>query len=121
MISSFVRALVSAFKARRELALENVALRQQLAVLRRCFRNQMLAAVAEPARVLEFEPDFERRSSLGDTGWADHAVPDVQGHLRVHADVLIRRDGVRRPTDTSIQMPLAAYQHLMAEAPDAPK
>ena len=33
MISSFVRALVSAFKARRELALENVALRQQLAVL----------------------------------------------------------------------------------------
>ena len=35
MISSFVRALVSAFKARRELALENVALRQQLAVLPR--------------------------------------------------------------------------------------
>ena len=34
MISSFVRALVSAFKAPRELALENVALRQQLAVLR---------------------------------------------------------------------------------------
>ena len=33
MISSFVRALVSAFKARRELALENVDLRQQLAVL----------------------------------------------------------------------------------------
>ena len=31
MISSFVRALVSAFKVRRELALENVALRQQLA------------------------------------------------------------------------------------------
>ena len=24
--------------------------------------------------------------------------------------------GTRRPTDTSIQMPLAAYQHLMAEA-----
>ena len=33
MISSFVRALISAFKARRELALENVALRQQLAVV----------------------------------------------------------------------------------------
>ena len=33
MISSFVRALVSAFKARRELALENVALRQQRAVV----------------------------------------------------------------------------------------
>ena len=30
MISSFVRALISAFKARRKLALENVALRQQL-------------------------------------------------------------------------------------------
>ena len=34
---------------------------------------------------------------------------------------LIRRDVVRRhtrrPTNTSIQMPLAAYQHLMAEAP----
>ena len=26
-------------------------------------------------------------------------------------------DGTRRQTDTSIQMPLAAYQHLMAEAP----
>ena len=25
--------------------------------------------------------------------------------------------GTRRPTDTSIQMPLAAYQHLTAEAP----
>ena len=35
MISSFVRALVSAFKARRELTLENVALRQQLAVVLR--------------------------------------------------------------------------------------
>ena len=35
MISLFVRALVSAFKARRELALKNVALRQQFAVLPR--------------------------------------------------------------------------------------
>ena len=33
LISPFVRALISAFKARRELALDNVALRQQLAVL----------------------------------------------------------------------------------------
>ena len=32
MILSFVRALISVFKARRELALDNVALRQQLAV-----------------------------------------------------------------------------------------
>ena len=34
MISSLVPALISAFKARRELTLEDVALRQQLAVLR---------------------------------------------------------------------------------------
>ena len=47
MISSFVRALVSAFKARRELALENVALRQQLAVLPRSVkRPRVLGAVA---------------------------------------------------------------------------
>ena len=39
MILSFVRALISAFKARRELALENVALRQQLAVLHRSVKR----------------------------------------------------------------------------------
>ena len=39
--------------------------------------------------MLEFEPDFETRSSFGDAGWADHTVPDVQGHLRVHANILI--------------------------------
>ena len=39
MISSLVPALISAFKARRELALENVALRQQLAVLRRSVKR----------------------------------------------------------------------------------
>ena len=33
-------------------------------------------------------PDFERRSSFGDAGWADHTVPDVQRHLGVHADIL---------------------------------
>ena len=48
--------------------------------------------------MLEFEPDFERRSSFGDAGWTDHTVADVQGHLRVHADIPIRRDGVRRHT-----------------------
>ena len=42
MISSFVRALVSVFKARRELALENLALRQQLAVLRRSVKRPRL-------------------------------------------------------------------------------
>ena len=71
----------------------------------RCFRNQVLVDAAQPARVLELEPDFQRRSSSGDAGWADHAVADVQGHLRVHADI-IYCDGVRRhtrPIDTSIQ------------------
>ena len=58
MISSFVRALVSAFKARRELALENVALRQQLAVLRRPVKrprlsNALCANIAETLRPLK--------------------------------------------------------------------
>ena len=43
MISSLVRALISAFKVRRELALENVALRQQLAVLRRSVKRPRLS------------------------------------------------------------------------------
>ena len=45
MISSFVRALISAFTARRKLALENVALRQQLAVLRRSVKRTRLSNV----------------------------------------------------------------------------
>ena len=45
MISSWVRALISAFKARRKLALENVALRQQLAVLRRSVKRPRLSKV----------------------------------------------------------------------------
>ena len=45
MISSLVRALISTFKARRELALENVALRQQLAVLRRSVKRPRLSKV----------------------------------------------------------------------------
>ena len=45
MISSFVLALVSVFKARRELALENLALRQQLAVLRRSVKRPRLSNV----------------------------------------------------------------------------
>ena len=45
LISSFVRALISAFKARRELALDNVALRQQLAALRRSVKRPRLSNV----------------------------------------------------------------------------
>ncbi len=45
MISSLVRALISTFKARRELALKNVALRQQLAVLRRSVKRPRLSKV----------------------------------------------------------------------------
>ena len=45
MILSLVRTLISAFKARRELALENVALRQQLAVLRRSVKRPRLSNV----------------------------------------------------------------------------
>ena len=45
MISSLVPALISAFKARRELALENVALRQQLAVLHRSVKRPRLSKV----------------------------------------------------------------------------
>ena len=52
MMSSFVRALVSTFKARRELALENVALRQQLAVLPRSVKRPRLSNVAREFWVL---------------------------------------------------------------------
>ena len=45
MISSLVPALISAFKPRREVALENVALRQQLAVLRRSVKRTRLSNV----------------------------------------------------------------------------
>ena len=45
MVSSLVPAFISAFKARRELALENVALRQQLAVLRRSVKRLRLSNV----------------------------------------------------------------------------
>ena len=45
MISSLFPALISAFKACRELALENVALRQQLAVLRRSVKRPRLSKI----------------------------------------------------------------------------
>ncbi len=43
MLLPFFRCLVSAFKTRRELALENLALRQQLAVLRRSVKRPCLS------------------------------------------------------------------------------
>ena len=57
--------------------------------------------------MIEFEPDFWRRSSFGDAGWADHTVPDVQAHLRVHADILI--NGVRRHRQLTL-----AFKHGVA-------
>ena len=60
--------------------------------------------------MLEFEPDFERRSSFGDAGWADHTVPDVLRHLRVHADILIISG--RSPTQAG-QLTLA-FKHGVA-------
>ena len=37
---------------------------------KRCFRNQVLAAAAKPACVLEFEPGFERRNCFVDKAHA---------------------------------------------------
>ncbi len=45
MIWSFLGLLISAFKTRRELALENLALRQQLAVLHRSIKRPRLSDV----------------------------------------------------------------------------
>ncbi len=45
MISSFLCSLVSAFKTRRSLALENLALRQQLVVLQRSVKRPRLSNV----------------------------------------------------------------------------
>ena len=45
MISSLVPALISAFKVRRELALENVTLREQLAVLHHSVKRPLVLVV----------------------------------------------------------------------------
>ncbi len=45
MIWSLLRSLLSAFKTRRSLALENLALRQQLAVLQRSVKRPRLSNV----------------------------------------------------------------------------
>ena len=69
MISSFVRALVSVFKARREPALENLALRQQLAVLRRWVKRPRLSNVDRefwvlPRRVQKYKRTQDPRVGL---------------------------------------------------------
>ena len=72
MISSFVRALVSVFKARRELALENLALRQQLAVLRRSVKRPRLSNVDRELWVLPVWSKYsnaQRASSLNLKGF----------------------------------------------------
>ncbi len=52
MLLPFFRCLVSAFKTRRELALENLTLRQQLAVLRRSVKRPHLSDFDHGFRVL---------------------------------------------------------------------
>ena len=48
MISSLVPALISAFKVRRELALENVTLREQLAVLHHSVKRPLVLVPCNP-------------------------------------------------------------------------
>ena len=48
MISSLVPALISAFKVRRELALENVTLREQLAVLHHSVKRPLVLVPRNP-------------------------------------------------------------------------
>ena len=91
MISSFVRALVSAFKAHRKLALENVALRQQLAVLRRSVKRTRLSnvdrvfwvvlrkkSIQRYAVFLFFADDSPSRESSGGWLFLEEADVDVE-------------------------------------------
>ena len=68
MISSLVRTLISAFKARRELALEKVALRQQLAVLRRSVKRPRRIGRTRTLRAGRMLRIFSQASSLRHPG-----------------------------------------------------
>ena len=48
MLLPVFRCLVSAFKTRRELTLENLALRQQLAVIRRSVKRPLCLIIINP-------------------------------------------------------------------------
>ena len=89
MILSLVRALTSAFKARRKLALENVALRQQLAVLRHSVKRPCPLkddrVVNPPAPTAPVNHCHER--CLRPPRWAFRRREHLAGYRRRHAQM----------------------------------
>jgi hypothetical protein len=100
MIWLLLRSLVSTFKTRRSLALENLALRQQLAVLQRSVKRPRLSnldrglwvllrrfwtdwakvlVIVKPDTVVRWHravpaSDATGRGGVGDCGWVAHAL-----------------------------------------------
>ena len=53
----------------------------------------------------EFEPDFGRRSSFGDAGWAGHTVPEFRDtFVCTPTSLLMAFADTGRPADISIQI-----------------
>ena len=100
MISSLVPALISAFKARRELVLENVALRQQLAVLRRSVKRPRLSKGCLRCLLLVMctYPFAKKALTLH--------LARGEGHERYFGCNLMQR-----------KVLASSHQHLMTEAP----